>query len=171
MSSAWYRASGALSGAGRTGKDNGAAIYWATRKLYAGARPRSLFRMYGTPARTHTPPFVRIRLARGWSRKCYLGYQSAVDGACTSNQVTINRGNERRVAAGDTRRAFSRRTWRTNKTLSTIDEIRLLFTRLIWNSNISRQTESWDRRRDIITLNVIYNLWWIDYIVIRNVIN
>lgn len=41
-----YGAGGALSGAERTGKDNGAAIYWVTLKLHAVRARISLFHVY-----------------------------------------------------------------------------------------------------------------------------
>jgi len=41
-----YGAGGALSGAERTGKDNGAAIYWVTLKLHAVRAGISLFHVY-----------------------------------------------------------------------------------------------------------------------------
>lgn len=43
---AQYGAGGALSGAERTGKDNGAAIYWVTFKLYTVRGHISLFYVY-----------------------------------------------------------------------------------------------------------------------------
>lgn len=59
-----YGAGGALSGAERTGKDNGAAIYWATLKLYAVRARISLFHVYvqATRLRAHSHILVRARL-------------------------------------------------------------------------------------------------------------
>lgn len=59
-----YRASGALSGVERTGKDNGAAIYWVTLKLYTVRAPA--FRYFVCPVAAHacanTLSLVRVRL-------------------------------------------------------------------------------------------------------------
>lgn len=151
MGTARYGASGALSGAERTGKDNAVAIYWAMLKLYAGARPH--FRMYGTLARAHAhiPPFVRIRLACGWSRECYLGYRSAVDGARMSNKVTINRKNEPRRG----RRFSEGRGERT----PTIDDELHAFSLHTPDMKFKYFYASGKHRcHGIIMLNVIYNL-------------
>jgi len=134
-----YGASGALSGAERTGKDNTAAIYWAMLKLYAGARPHFTIQYVRhacahTHTHTYVPPFVRIRLARGADHANVISVIRAPSMALAWATMTINRNEPRRVTSG---RRFSegrgRRSMRYTPSL---------YTYLIWNSNISTRPGS-----------------------------
>lgn len=57
-----YGAGGALSGAERTGKDNGAAIYWVALKLYTVARSHFASPYVYVHACAHIRALVRARL-------------------------------------------------------------------------------------------------------------
>ena len=106
----------------RTSKDNGPAIYWATVKLYAGARPRFTISYVRhaythtythTHTHTHTSPFRALTISSWLITRIISVIKVPSNGARTSNKVTINCNNECR-GASKTRWSFLRRTRRTN---------------------------------------------------------